>query len=188
MKKFTSLLIPVAIGIGIAGAAIAQQPPAPGAQPTPPKRERPSPEFMQRMQDGRIAMITGALKLTEAQQKLWAPVEAKMRENQAERMKRMQSMMEQRQQNQAGGQRGDMMQRMERMQTMMAERMERQKAFLTVFKPFYESLSDEQKQVAGPLMAQAMGGGKGGMRGHRGGGMRYGMMHGGGMHRGPMPQ
>ena len=175
MKKLSYVLVPAALGLSFAAAAIAQTPPA------APQREQPSAETMQRMQDGRIAMITGALKMNEAQLKLWAPVEAKIREGQAERMKRMQTMMEQRQ---AGAARPDMVERMERMSQMMAERAERTKAFLAVFKPFYATLSDDQKKVIGPLMAQMQGGGMG-HRGHRGG---WAMHHGRGSGSGSGPQ
>ena len=169
MKSLTRIAMPFALGLSLASAAAFAQTP-----PEPPKRERPSPETMQRLQDGRIAMIVTALKLNEAQQKLWAPVEAKIRENQAARMQRMQSMGERRQ---PGAQRPDLPERMERMSQMMAERAERTKAFVAVFKPFYEFLGDDQKKVVGPLMAHMQGG----HRGHRGG---WAMHH----RQGPGPQ
>ena len=181
MRKLTRTFLPIALGLGLAGAALAQTAPAPNQPPAAPmKRERPSPETMQRMLDGRIAMITTALKLTDDQKKLWAPVEAKIRENQGARAKRMEDMGARRQAGQAGAARPDMVERMERMNQMMTERTERSKAFLAVFKPFYASLTDDQKKVAGPLMAQMGGGGKrgghhAGMMQHRGhGGMRGG--------------
>lgn len=156
MKKLSHMVLPFALGLSMASAAFAQTPPA------PPKRERPSPETMQRLQDGRIAMITGALKMTDAQQKLWAPVEANIRERQAARTKAMETWGQKRQ---AGAERPDLPARMERMAQMMTERAERTKAFVAVFKPFYESLTDEQKTVVGPLMARMEGGHKGGHRG-----------------------
>lgn len=178
MRKLTRTLLPLALGAGLAaGAALAQTAPtpAPGQAPPPPKRERPSPETMQRMLDGRIAMITTALKLSDDQKKLWAPVEAKMRENQAARAKRMEQMGAGRGPGAPGAARPDMVERMERMNKMMTERTERSNAFLAVFKPFYASLTDEQKKVVGPLMMAGMGGGRGG---------HGGMMHRRGMHMG----
>src|SRR5262245_36264331 len=41
--------------------------------------ENRSPELRARLHDGRLAMIRESLKLNEAQQKLWAPVEAQLR-------------------------------------------------------------------------------------------------------------
>ena len=174
MKSLTQLALPLALGLSLVSSAFAQT--APATPPTPPQRERPSPETMQRMQDGRIAMITTALKMTDDQKKLWAPVEAKIREQQAARVKRMESMGAGRQ---PGAARPDTVERMERMNQMMTERAEQTKAFLAVFKPFHASLTDDQKKVIGPLMAQ-MGGGRGKHGGHRGGFA----MH----HRGPGPQ
>jgi hypothetical protein len=170
MKKRSYFILASLVGVSaLAAVTLAQTAPQW-------RRERPSPETMQRMQDGRIAMITTALKLTEAQQKLWAPVEAKIRENQAERAKRMQTMGEQRQ---PGAARPELPERMERMSQMMADRAERSKAFLAVFKPFHASLTEEQKKVMEPLMAQLDGGRRGGH--HRG---RWAMHHG----PGPNPQ
>src|SRR5262245_38200945 len=59
---------------------LAQQ--APGDQPTAEKSETrrgPSPETIARLEDGRIAFAKAALKLTPEQEKLWAPVEEKIR-------------------------------------------------------------------------------------------------------------
>ncbi len=44
----------------------------------------------------------------------------------------------------------------------MAQRAERMKAFAAVFKPFYASLNDEQKAVAGVVLRQMRGHGMGG--------------------------
>lgn len=171
MKTFAQIGLPFALALTLASSAFAQTTLSPATPPVPPQRERPSPETMQRLQDGRIAMITTALKMTDDQKKLWAPVEAKMRENHATRMKRMETMGAARQ---PGAVRPDMVERMERMSQMATERSEQTKAFLAVFKPFYASLSDDQKKVIGPLMANMGGGGKRG--GHRGG---FAMHHGG---------
>lgn len=165
MKKVVCTALPLALGMSLlASASFAQS-----APPPPPKRERPSPEVMQRMQEGRMAMITTALKLTDDQKKLWAPVEAKLKEQQDTRLKRMQEMGDR----QPGATPTPLPDRMERMNKMMAERAERGKAFTAVFKPFYESLNDDQKKIAGMLLGR-MGGG------HHG---RHGMMH----RRGPGP-
>jgi hypothetical protein len=44
----------------------------------------------------------------------------------------------------------------------MAKRAEQMKAFAEAFKPFYASLSDEQKAVAGVVLHQGGRGGHGG--------------------------
>ena len=50
----------------------------------------PSPEAIKRMQDGEIAGAIAALKMSDDQLKLWAPVEKAIRDRQAERLKTMQ--------------------------------------------------------------------------------------------------
>ena len=47
-----------------------------------------SPETRAALEDGRIAMAKVALKMTPEQEKLWAPVEEKIRARSAERSKR----------------------------------------------------------------------------------------------------
>ena len=85
MNRLAKILIPVVLVATAASTiVVAQQM----------RRDRHSPETMQRMQEGRIAMVTTALKMTDAQQKLWAPVEAQMRARQAERVKSMQELIE----------------------------------------------------------------------------------------------
>lgn len=119
---------------------------------------RPSPETIQRLQDGRIAGAVAALKMTDTQMKLWAPVEAQIRAGQAARLKGMQARMEQRK---SGTARPDLPDRLDRMSAGLAERAERSKAFAAAFKPFHASLNDAQKSVIGPVLAQLQGGGRG---------------------------
>jgi periplasmic protein CpxP/Spy len=184
LTKFIAPLLLVGVTVTSAFAQTAPAPPA-ASGPAPPaasalgpermRRERPSPETMQRMQDGKIAFALTALKLTPDQMKLWAPVEAQIRARQAERAKMMQSWSER-----AAGKPGDaspsMSERMNKMAEMMGKRAESAKAFAAVFGPFEASLTPEQKNVLGPVMAGLRGGrGKGGHGGHR-----WGMNHGGG--------
>ena len=60
-----------------------------GPAPDKPAFEKnmPSDETLARLEDGRIAFAKAALKLTPDQEKLWAPVEAKIRANFDERQK-----------------------------------------------------------------------------------------------------
>ena len=159
MNRLAKILIPVVLVATAASTiVVAQQM----------RRDRHSPETMQRMQEGRIAMVTTALKMTDAQQKLWAPVEVQMRARQAERVKSMQERAEMRAKADKNAARPSLPDRLDRMSAQLAKRAEQSKAFATTFRPFYESLTEEQKAVVGPLMAE-MGGrrGHGHMMGHR---------------------
>ena len=91
MKRRTYLALAAIAGLSITAAAVAQTPPF--------RRAPPSPETIQRLQDGKIAMAVTALKMNEAQLKLWGPVESQIRANQAARTKMMQTMMEARKAN-----------------------------------------------------------------------------------------
>jgi LTXXQ motif family protein len=178
MTTFTKLIAPLLLVGMTAATAFAQTAPTPpaagGSGPSGPermRRERPSPETMQRMQDGKIAFALTALKLSPDQMKLWAPVEALIRARQAERAKMMQAWADRK----PGDARPSMSERMNKMAEMMGKRAEGAKAFAAVFTPFEAALTDEQKKVLGPVMAELRGGrGKGGHGGHRWG------MHGGG--------
>jgi hypothetical protein len=173
LTKFFAPLLLVGVTATTAFAQTAPTPPAAGGPGGPERmrRERPSPETMQRMQDGKIAFALTALKLSPDQTKLWAPVESLIRARQAERAKMMQSWADRK----PGDARPSMSERMNKMAEMMGKRAEGAKAFAAVFAPFEASLTDEQKKVIGPVMAELRGGrGKGG----HGGGHRWGM-HGG---------
>jgi hypothetical protein len=135
-----------------------------------------SPETRTRLDDGKIAMAKAALKLTSEQETLWAPVETEARafmKHRQEKMAERRKMREERRAARRDGageagaaKRPDMAERLEKMSQNMSERAERMKAFAGAFKPFYASLSDEQKDVLRPLirdLAPGMGG-----RGHHG--------------------
>src|SRR4051812_12226791 len=83
MSKLTRALAATALVVALpATVVLAQQgePEKTGDQPQQTEKHRgPSAETLARLQDGRIAMIKTALKLTPEQEKLWAPVEEKMR-------------------------------------------------------------------------------------------------------------
>lgn len=116
-----------------------------------------TPETRSRLEEGRIAMVKAALQLNTDQEKLWAPVESEVRatfkarqDKRAERAKQH----EERRADRKSGEfkRGDLSERYERMSQRLSERADRMKAFSTAFKPFYASLSDEQKDALRPLM------------------------------------
>jgi LTXXQ motif family protein len=133
---------------------------------------RMSPETRARLDEGRLAMARAALKLTPDQEKLWTPLEAQARTffkeregKKAEHDKMREEMEKQR----AEGKRPDMAERLDKMSQNMSDRADRMKAFSASFKPFYASLSDEQKDVLRPLVRDFMPG----MRGHGHGGPRW---------------
>jgi hypothetical protein len=173
--KAPRYLLPAILAAAIPAVALAQStaPPAAGA---PQQRERParpqlSPETLDRLQDGRIAMMRESLKLSSDQLKLWAPVEEQLRagfkarrEARAERQQRME-------QRRAGNtERGSLVDRLDRASKRMSARAQRLQAFTDAFKPFYASLNDEQKAVAGIVLRNAHGG-------MRGPGRRWAMEH-----------
>ncbi len=162
--RLARFAVPAMLALAIPAAAAFAQ-----AQDQQPRRPAgPSPETLARLQDGRIAMIKETLRLNEAQLKLWAPVEAQMRASFAARQKARE---ERRQARQQGAGAPSLPDRLDRASQRMAERAEQMKAFSEVFRPFYASLSDDQKAVAGVVLRQSFGGG----RGFHGHGRRWAM-------------
>ncbi len=181
-SRIPRYLLPALLAATIpASAVLAQAQPQP--QPEPPqKRERPdhprlSPDTMKRLQEGRqeggIAEIKQALKLDDAQLKLWAPVEQQIRAGFAARQQAREAWQQHRQQGAA--ERPSLPDRIDRMSQRMSERAQRMQAFAAAFKPFYEALSEEQKAVAAIVLRDMHG------RMH-GPGRRWAMEH---MRRGP---
>ncbi len=159
------------------------------------KERGPSQETMDRLEDGRIAMAKTALKLSPEQEKLWGPVEEKMRAGYAERSKMREEWRAKREARRGEHGKHEKLalpdrieqrsQRMVERATKMTERAGKLKEFAEVVKPLYASLSDEQKEVAKHVL------GRFGSEGHRGhgrrwamGGMGDGMGHGMGHHMG----
>ena len=173
---------------------------------------RLSPEARARLDEGKLAMAKTALKLSADQEKLWAPVESEIRTffkdrdaKMAERKKLRDERKAERDADKTDGaaakQRPDMAERLEKMSQNMSARAERMKSFSNAFKPFYASLSAEQKDVLRPLARDllpgiggrghkgprwAHGGGWGERGGHHGKGHHGGWgRHGGGERGGP---
>lgn len=163
-------LLAAAVPVTYALAQAPAQPPAKAE--TRAGLPRPSPEMLTRLQDGRMAMIKETLKLNEAQLKLWAPVESQMRTAAAEREK---ARAEREQLRAQGGAAPSLPDRLERASQRMARRAEQMKAFADAFKPFYASLSDEQKALAGIVLRETRG-----HHGPRGHGHRWAMHRGSG--------
>ena len=127
------------------GAALAQAPPE-----RQPQRAPLSEDAVKRLQDGRFAMIKEALKLNDQQLKLWAPVEAEMRSAATARRQMREERIKHREQGQAS-ERLSLPDRLDRAS-------QRLKAFSEVFKPFYASLSEEQKAIADVVLHRRGGG------------------------------
>lgn len=199
MKLSRGALAAIAAVIAIpAGVAIARNYEHGGWQ-------RMSPETRARLDEGRLAGAKAALKLTAGQETLWAAVETEIKagfklrsDRMAEREKMRDEWRKSREANKDGTApaKPDVSERFEKMTQHTTERAARMQAFTAAFKPFYASLSDEQKEVLRPLLRDLMpGGGKGhggkrwahggGWGGDRGGwGHHGGGRHGGGRHEG----
>ena len=155
-NRMHQLAVAALLAAAVPTLALAQTQP----QQTPTKNEhrarapRLSPEALQRLQDGRMAMIKETLKLNDAQLKLWAPVEAQMR---AAATARQQARAERAQMQQQGAQRPSLPDRLDNASQRMAKRAEQMKAFAEAFKPFYAALSDDQKALAGVVLREGRG-------------------------------
>jgi len=120
----------------------------------------PSPETLARLEDGRIAMAKAALKLSPDQEKLFAPVEEKIRAGFADRRKAREAWAAKREQFRAEKGKHEHQQvslperiekrsqRLTEAAAKITERAQKAKEYAEVLKPFYASLSDEQKAVA----------------------------------------
>ena len=139
--------------------AQSQPQPEPKQKRERPDRPRMSPDTLNRLQDGRLAMMRESLKLNDSQLKLWAPVEQQLRARFAARQQARHDMEQRRQQ--GATERPSMADRLDRASKRMTERAQRMQAFTEAFKPFYASLSEEQKAVAGVVLRE-----RGGMGGH----------------------
>jgi LTXXQ motif family protein len=192
MSKFSRALAATVLAATLpATVVLAQQAGAPeqsGAEQTE-KHRGPSADTLARLQDGRIAMIKAALRLTPEQEKLWAPVEDKMRAGFAERQKKRDEWQAKRQErHEARGEEKQKLalpdriearsQRMTEMAAKLTERAAKTKEYAETLKPLFASFTDDQKEVAGRVLAQghrghgrhfAMGGPDGGRDGGKGG-------------------
>src|SRR5262245_66108756 len=111
------------------------QPPEPPQKREWPNRPRLAPEVMKRLQEGRlegrITEIKEALKLNDAQLKLWAPVEQQLRARFAARQQARQEFrerMEQRREQGSAGQGLALPDRLDRIAKRMSERAQRMQA------------------------------------------------------------
>jgi hypothetical protein len=198
MSKFSRAFAVALLAASLpATVVLAQQADTPAEPAQQTERHRgPSDETMSRLEDGRIAMAKAALKLTPEQEKLWAPVEENIRANYAERRKTRDEWRskwkehkeERKEARKDGGKRERLglperlekrSEWMEKRASKLSERAKKAKEFAGVMKPFYDSLNDEQKEVAAHVLRRVAGEGHG-----RHGGRHHGwrMAMGGGGH------
>ena len=156
--RLSRFLVPAILAVTIPAAAVLAQ----GQGPSPARTTGPSADALARLQDGRFAMIKESLKLNDAQLKLWAPVETQMRASFAARQ---QARAERHEKWQQGAEHPSLPDSLDRASQRMTKRAESLKAFAEVLRPFYASLTDDQKAVAGVVLQQ-------GGRGDRGFGRR----------------
>lgn len=179
MKTFA--LVSAASALIIAGTvAYAQPAPPPAGSPGPRDRAPMTRADLDSLTDARIAAIQAGLKLTPAQQALWAPVEQALRASAASRAE----LMEKRRERDPSAARPDFMQRLEQRSEWASKNAASATGLATAMKPFWASLDDRQKRLLPILMRPASG-----MRGHharsRGDHRQHGMKQG---QRAPAPQ
>ena len=195
MRKLSRALAITLLAASIPATIVLAQQPTESDQPAIENSEKsgerrgPSPETLARLEDGRIAMAKAAMKLTPEQEKLWAPVEEKIRGDYTERRKQREARREKREERRADKDKGEKLglperiertsQRMAERASKLSERAAKTKEFAGVLKPFYESLSDEQKEVASHVLSRFAHEGRGhrgrhGPRWAMGGGRRHG--------------
>jgi hypothetical protein len=195
MNNLSRALAVTLMAATIPATIVLAQQATPGDQPAVEKsdgdRRGPSPETLARLQDGRIAMAKAALKLSPDQEKLWGPVEEKIRANFEERRKSREAWHAKREERRAekkaqGEDRKsreklalpDRIEKRSERLTKQADRLNARavkgKEFAEALKPLYATFSEEQKAVAGRVLNNFGQGGK--QRGPRWamGGKRHG--------------
>jgi protein CpxP len=147
---FAATLLAAVVGVA---PAPAEAQPASDQQPRIEQRtERPSPG---RFIEGRLAFLRTELKLTEAQQPLFEKLADEMRAS-AKAMEARHAVRHQK--GKARAKPVSAVEKMERRNAMMKQASAAGDRFLEAFKPFYASLSDEQKKTADLLFARHGGG------------------------------
>jgi len=156
MITLPRIVVPLLLAATVPLAAATAQ--AQSEHQPPSAHARLSADAIGRLQDGRFAMIRESLKLNEAQLKLWSPVEAELRSAAAARKQLREERMKRREQGAAGPNLPD---RLELASRRLAERAQHLKTFSEAFRPFYASLSEEQKAIADVVFRHMRGGHRG---------------------------
>jgi zinc resistance-associated protein len=155
----------------IAGAAIAQTTPAQPPSPAPQaqdqasqpqrdgqRRPRLTQADLEALTDARMAAIQAGLKLNPQQQQLWSPVEQAFRTMAAQRAERFEER-RQRMEERRGGRDAqpptrDLSQDLEQRAQQMTQAAQRLRALSEAMKPFYASLTEDQKRLLPVLVRQ----------------------------------
>jgi zinc resistance-associated protein len=167
------LLVTGGLGVGaLAASATAQTPPAPPAPPatsqsqpaeqaSPPfdipggrmfeRMSRFSPEDRAAFFDARVAAVHAGLRLTPDQEKLWPTLEGAARDA-------MKTMMDERQKMRAAGPATNPIDRLQRRAELLTLRGQSMQKIADAARPFYASLTDEQKHRLPVLMHAGHGG------------------------------
>jgi len=148
MKKLT--LVSALAVLALTGAAVAQPSPQGGPKGAQSPAQSLSKEDRAALFDARLAAVPVGLKLTDDQKKLWAPVEKAIRENEVNRVELLEQMRERI----AGDQRPDYLARLENGAQRMTESARRMSALSEAMKPFWASLSEDQKRLYPVLVHQ----------------------------------
>lgn len=115
-------------------------------------RERPTTEMRERLLDGEVALVKATLRLTDAQLRLWSPVEAYIRSEAEARRSQRSERRWSREDDDRGSSRGE--RRRGRSAETTTTRDEGMRAYEAVYEPFYASLDVEQKKLADYLMGE----------------------------------
>jgi len=161
MRKLA--LITAAAAIALAGtAAVAQQGGRSGDERGGGLTERVDGEYRAALLEATIVAIQNGLKLSDAQKKLWEPVEKAMRDRSAARTEAYKA-----RKNLKEGDPQDFMQSLEFGAARMSEGARHMTAIAEAMKPFWASLDDNQRKLLPDLMHQGEGRWKPGL-GHHG--------------------
>jgi len=170
MSTRRTILIASACAMLAAGAAFAQNAASNGGMMQMMHHfQPPSPETMQRLLDGRIAMIKTSLQLTPDQEKLWPAVEQAMRDNATVRARAMADHAAAMSQDAGQAQppaKPDPVAQLEKMSKMASEHAAAAQKLADALKPLYATFSDAQKAVAMLVLEPHGGPGHGGHHGH----------------------
>jgi hypothetical protein len=161
--RWPKLFVPALLAAALPTAAVLAQAGRDSQGDLQNRPARLSADARARLLDGRIAMIKETLKLNPDQLKLWAPVEQQIRDRFAARQRAREEWRQRREQRETMSPAD----RLDRASKRLAERAQRLQAFAAAFRPFYESLSDEQKAVASLVLRPERGFHDRGFRMHR---------------------
>ena len=156
--RLSRYLVPAVLAATIPAAAVFAQ----GQNQPPARSAGPSAETLTRLQDGRIAMIKGALKLNDSSSSCGRLWKSRCGHRSRRASRRAPNAASGRQQ--GASERPSLPDRLDRASKRMADRAERMKAYAEAIRPFYASLTDDQKAVAGVVLRQGAGFGRHGAR------------------------